>query len=78
MKRQQPAEPSYNEPLADCDCRQCIRDRGDQRWGMPRLMSEFIVCAVCGNKRCPHATNHRHACTDSNEPGQPGSDYGKP
>ena len=29
----------------------------------------------CGNKRCPHATDHRHACTGSNEPGQPGSVY---
>lgn len=36
----------------------------------------MIVCAICGNKRCPHATDHRNACTNSNEPGQPGSSYG--
>lgn len=35
----------------------------------------MILCATCGNKRCPHATDHRHACTNSNEPGQPGSSY---
>ncbi len=29
----------------------------------------------CGNKRCPHATDHSHACTGSNEPGQEGSAY---
>lgn len=33
------------------------------------------ACEKCGNKRCPHHTDHRNACTDSNEPGQPGSDY---
>lgn len=38
----------------------------------------MILCARCGNKRCPHATNHRNACTNSNEPGQPGSSYGPP
>lgn len=35
----------------------------------------MVLCATCGNKRCPHATDHRLACTDSNEPGQPGSSY---
>jgi hypothetical protein len=35
----------------------------------------FVVCPVCGNKRCPHANDHRHACTRSNEPGQEGSAY---
>lgn len=33
----------------------------------------MILCRKCGCKRCPHATDHRHACTRSNEPGQPGS-----
>lgn len=43
------------------------------------LTTEFvgiIVCETCGNKRCPHATDHRHQCTNSNAPGQPGSIYG--
>jgi hypothetical protein len=35
----------------------------------------MILCETCGNKRCPHATDHRNACTDSNDPGQPGSAY---
>ncbi|MEA3722055.1 hypothetical protein VBL11_06610 [Enterobacter cloacae] len=35
----------------------------------------FVVCPDCGNKRCPHANDHRNACTGSNEPGQEGSAY---
>lgn len=30
-------------------------------------------CHICGNKRCPHATDHRFKCTGSNEPGQIGT-----
>lgn len=37
----------------------------------------MIVCPECGNKRCPHASDHALACTGSNEPGQPGSVYGR-
>jgi hypothetical protein len=33
------------------------------------------LCPTCGNKRCPKATNHDNACTNSNEPNQPGSCY---
>jgi len=35
----------------------------------------LVVCPTCGNKRCPHANDHRNACTGSNEPGQEGSAY---
>ena len=35
----------------------------------------MVLCPECGNKRCPKATDHRNACTGSNEPGQPGSSY---
>lgn len=38
----------------------------------------MIVCPQCGNKRCPKATDCSLDCTNSNEPGQPGSIYGKP
>ena len=38
-------------------------------------VTHMIVCPECGNKRCPHATDHKLACTNSNEPGQPGSRY---
>lgn len=58
-----PAEPK------PCRCRRCMTERGDRTVLM-------ILCPTCGNKRCPHATDHRHACTGSNDPGQPGSWYG--
>jgi hypothetical protein len=35
----------------------------------------MALCPICGNKRCPHANDHRNACTGSNDPGQPGSAY---
>ena len=35
----------------------------------------MVLCPDCGNKRCPKANDHRNACTNSNEPGQPGSAY---
>lgn len=41
------------------------------------MQPRFIVCEICGNKRCPHATNHIHDCTGSNEPGQLGSEWGE-
>ncbi len=36
----------------------------------------MILCPTCDNKRCPKATDHRLACSGSNEPGQVGSVYG--
>jgi len=42
------------------------------------LARVMVVCPTCGNKRCPHATDHRLPCTGSNEPGQPGSRYTTP
>jgi hypothetical protein len=48
----------------DCGCRQC----NPHAWWM-------VVCDKCSNKRCPHATDHAFACTNSNEPGQTGSIY---
>jgi len=60
-----------------CECWQCVIDN-DIRESLsqfPLYLTRVIVCTECGNKRCPHATNHRFKCTDSNEPGQPGSRY---
>lgn len=37
--------------------------------------ARMVLCPVCGNKRCPHATHHANACTASNAPGQPGSSW---
>lgn len=51
-----------------CGCHKCIKARGHVRMHM-------IVCPTCGNKRCPKASYHELACTDSNEPGQAGSVY---
>ncbi len=56
---------AFNAP--DCWCRTC----------RPVTMTDmrFVICPDCGNKRCPHANDHRHECTGSNEPGQEGSAY---
>lgn len=40
---------------------------------VPFLRIRMILCEICGNKRCPHATNVRFKCTHSNEPGQTGT-----
>lgn len=41
----------------------------------PMIMPEGFryACEQCGNKRCPHHSDHELACTRSNEPGQIGS-----
>ncbi|MGV4167874.1 hypothetical protein [Citrobacter freundii] len=56
---------ALNEPT--CWCRTC----------RPVTMTDmrFVVCPECGNKRCPHANDHRNVCSGSNEPGQEGSAY---
>jgi len=38
--------------------------------GIPN--TRMVVCDLCGNKRCPHAADHRYKCTESNEPNQIG------
>ena len=59
-----------------CGCRRCIRERDERTaWGLPLESARMILCPTCGNKRCPHATDHRLACTGSNESGQHGSYY---
>lgn len=63
--------------VTECQCRKCLADKKvDIGFGLiPVTMTRMIVCMKCGNKRCPHATNHELACTGSNEPGQKGSHY---
>ncbi len=51
-----------------CCCHKCLDARNEMRTFM-------VVCPTCGNKRCPKASDHDLACTNSNEPGQPGSVY---
>ena len=71
------ARPIYAAPLASpaptCWCHKC--NKGTLVGGFPLSMTQMILCPTCGCKRCPHANDHRNACTDSNEPGQPGSAY---
>jgi addiction module HigA family antidote len=58
--------------MASPPCDKCFRCLAPT-WG--EWESRPVVCETCGNKRCPHASDHVHACTGSNEYGQPGSDY---
>jgi ribosomal protein L40E len=67
-----------------CPCYTCLDKDYQTRLANGEKLSDlvfnhpvwlFIVCKKCGNKRCPHATNHRLKCTNSNEPGQKGSNY---
>lgn len=64
---------------ANCECHRCIREKklgDDSPFGfMPLSASRMILCPACGNKRCPKASDHDLACTDSNESGQSGSIY---
>ncbi|WP_320337405.1 hypothetical protein [Citrobacter koseri] len=57
-----------NSPvIPDCWCHTCRPVKlNDMR---------FVVCPDCGNKRCPKASDHRNACTGSNDLGQEGSAY---
>ena len=68
-----------------CGCERCIDEEraeigvtpeDDLMGTTPRgLVKLMILCETCGNKRCPHATDHRNTCTGSNEPGQKGSSW---
>lgn len=52
------------------DCWRCFKESGRSF-----MEARVFVCPTCGHKRCPKASDHRLACTGSNEPGQPGSVY---
>ena len=54
-------------------CHKCRSGRAEGALGI--TFGAMIICPICGNKRCPHATDHRNACTNSNAKGQPGSIY---
>jgi hypothetical protein len=59
----------------DCgNCHACLAGKRDAD-GFPLAARRMILCPKCGNKRCPKASDHRLSCTNSNEPGQPGSVY---
>lgn len=58
-----------------CHCYNCLKDYTEPGSVFSYVTTRMILCPDCGNKRCPHATDHSLACTNSNEPGQPGSRY---
>ena len=59
----------------DC-CRKCEKKRLETEAADGIFPLRLMVCChVCGNKRCPKASDHDLACTGSNEPNQPGSVY---
>jgi hypothetical protein len=68
-----------------CSCVRCVDRRTlimkahGASWSAtlpgPLLSGWRYACVKCGNKRCPHHTDHNLACTNSNEPGQAGSDW---
>jgi hypothetical protein len=67
IKRVQRVLVAPDDAKPDCSCEAC----------RPLTMTDMrmVLCETCGNKRCPHATNHRNACTGSNEVGQKGSSW---
>lgn len=62
---------------AKCICHRCIRENDLRHSGQDFSLASsiMVLCPICGNKRCPKASDHRLACTGSNEPGQEGSMY---
>lgn len=67
--------------MENCRCYECLGDTpAPDIYGLSHNIKMrdmiMVVCAICGNKRCPHGTDHRLPCTNSNEPGQLGSRYG--
>jgi hypothetical protein len=69
-----PKPHDWPPPPQDCLCYRCWLELRQTR-GQPALRDRMFLCSTCGNKRCPHANDHRNVCTGSNEPGQPGSAY---
>jgi hypothetical protein len=61
-----------DDEVEPCGCRRCQTNASGIN---DRALYGYVVCSKCGNKRCPHATNHIYECTDSNDSGQPGSVY---
>ena len=56
------------------NCHVCLEGEVNE-FNIPILATRMVLCSICGNKRCPRATDHELECTGSNQPGQPGSNY---
>lgn len=66
--------------IEECMCHRCGEVRTKRAMvanDYSAMMAEFYMrlCPICGNKRCPKATDHSLECTGSNDSGQPGSIY---
>lgn len=78
-------DPKQRSVAELCGCMRCFDERVAALPAADRV-SRFMMgpgdasfryaCEVCGNKRCPHHTDHRLKCSGSNLPGQTGSAYG--
>lgn len=70
-------QPQPKQRSVACECHRCIKenDLRDATGRLPLSLTKMILCPQCGNKRCPKASDHRLACTGSNDSGQPGSVY---
>ena len=44
-----------------CHCRRCAREHYASR-GKPFIATFMSICPLCGDKRCPHADDHRKPC----------------
>lgn len=76
IEDQKNEDEAFEQVLASntCHCFNCNKDRKTEH-GIPYTSTHMILCPTCGNKRCPHSTDHNLQCTNSNEPGQQGSRY---
>jgi hypothetical protein len=63
------------EAWLEATAKTCCSDHQSRHVDVALLGQQMLVCATCGNKRCPKATNCALACTRSNLNGQPGSSY---
>lgn len=61
---------------AGCPCHRCESPNWEMVTGLGFAMARMTLCPTCSNKRCPGAVDHDRPCSGSNEPGQPGSNYG--
>lgn len=61
--------------VVECWCERCDKEQAGPNEISLFLRFRMNLCPMCGDKRCPRATDHRNECTGSNEPGQPGSSY---
>lgn len=75
MKKADSGRRESVDGVSGCTCEQCLPQPSFADITAGRGAMRMILCQTCGNKRCPHATDHRNACTGSNLPGQPGSSY---